>query len=80
MTGALAEQWFSPDLIDFNNDTIREIAKERGIEFIDLRSNAPTAGLTVDGVHPNAKGYQSWSAAMTRGVQSAVDCSVVGIR
>jgi lysophospholipase L1-like esterase len=56
------------------NETIRTLAYNRAIGFVDLRAKMNAPGLTIDGVHLNRDGYQLWSDALLAGIKSAMGC------
>lgn len=74
MSGQLALQYFDRAAIDRHDAKIRAIAKQRSVDFIDIRSEASTNGMTVDGVHLTAAGYKPWGAAILSGVESELGC------
>lgn len=74
MTGALASGYFDSDSIDRHDAKIRDIAKQRSVDFIDVRSGAETSGMTVDGVHLNADGYMPWRSAVLSSIEAALGC------
>jgi lysophospholipase L1-like esterase len=73
MTGALASQYFDSAAVDRHNGEILEVAKQRSIGFINLRSESMSAE-TNDGVHLNADGYKPWISAMTSAISASLDC------
>jgi lysophospholipase L1-like esterase len=74
MTGALANQYFDSALMEEHDVAIRALAKERGVDFIDVRSGMAATGMTIDGIHLNKDGYKIWTNAVVRGIESRIGC------
>jgi lysophospholipase L1-like esterase len=75
VTGALASQYFDGPLMDEHNIAIRTLAKERGIDFVDVRSGMPATGMTVDGIHLKKEGYKIWTNSVLIGVEARIGCA-----
>lgn len=78
--GALAKGYFNLDSASRINDTIHNLARDRKIGFVDLRTEMTGPNLTVDGVHLDRAGYQLWSAAMLSAIRSAIGCAATSAR
>jgi lysophospholipase L1-like esterase len=75
VTGALASQYFDGPLMDQHDIAIRALAKERGVDFVDVRSGMAATGMTVDGIHLNKNGYKIWTSSVVRGIEKQIGCA-----
>jgi lysophospholipase L1-like esterase len=66
--------YFDPIKIFVNNETIKRIAKNRGLSIIDLtapmsdETGSLRSGYSIDGVHFTPEGYSVWSKAIASAV------------
>jgi lysophospholipase L1-like esterase len=65
--------WVTNDLINHINGRLKGIARESGVEYLDLftvfidaQGNPKEGLLSDDGVHLAAKGYDAWSKEVER--------------
>jgi lysophospholipase L1-like esterase len=68
---------FDSATVERNDAIISEIAKYRGLSFIDLRKQTTSGKLTIDGVHLNPTGYKEWEPAILRDVADSLGCKIV---
>jgi hypothetical protein len=59
---------------DLTNLTISQIAQERKLPFVDLRSVFQEGKATIDGIHLSAAGYHWWTPAIVKAASAALGC------
>jgi hypothetical protein len=74
MSLPLAKTNIDPALSQDVNGRIASIAAARHLGFVDLRAAMAADGLTVDGVHLNAAGYERWTMAIVGAMTKVLGC------
>jgi lysophospholipase L1-like esterase len=77
MTGAPAKDYFDSDFSKKNDATIRSVALNRSIGFVDLQAALVGENLTVDGVHLTPAGYRKWTPAIVNAAEKTLGCKIV---
>jgi lysophospholipase L1-like esterase len=78
----LGELYYDPDLIVTFNGIIEKAAAEANVPVVSLAALADERGyaregMTVDGVHLSAQGYDIWRERLYEGWSTAVKCEVL---
>jgi lysophospholipase L1-like esterase len=70
----LVKRSFDQERAVANDKTVRLLAKDRSVGFVDMRATMTGANLTTDGIHLTAEGYEKWNAALGEGISDALGC------
>jgi lysophospholipase L1-like esterase len=70
----LAKRSFDSELAAANDKTIRLLARDRSIGFVDVRAFMTATNMTTDGVHLTAEGNAKWNAALNAGISDSLGC------
>jgi lysophospholipase L1-like esterase len=71
--------YFNPDTIKKNTDTIRTTAQMMNLPFVEFAASLAAEGNTIDGVHLNAGGYKIWRSEMLPLIAKELGCSLQSI-